>query len=65
MSKAKKKLKYAVVQTEDVVQLCKECNQLLERGFALQGGASAVVDIKNQNTITYIQAFVYETNENS
>lgn len=65
MSKAKKKLKYAVIQSTDLEQFCKECNSVIEIGYSPLGGISSVVDIRNQSTVTYIQAFTYENNENS
>jgi hypothetical protein len=65
MSKAKKKLKYAVIQNTDLEQFCKQCNSVLEKGYTVLGGISSVIDVRNQNIITYTQAFTYETNESS
>lgn len=65
MSKAKKKLKYAAIQSTDLEQLCKECNSVIELGYKPLGGISSVNDIRNQSTVTYTQAFTYEFDENN
>lgn len=63
MSKAKKKIKYAIVQHTELEQFCKQCNSVLETGYTPLGGISSVVDIRNQSTVTYTQSFTYENNE--
>ena len=65
MSKAKKKIKYAIIQHTDLEQFCKQCNSVLETGYNPLGGISSVIDVRNQNIITYTQAFTYEDNENN
>ena len=65
MSKAKKKIKYAIIQHTSLEHLCRECNAVLESGYTPIGGISTVVDVRNQNVITYTQAFTYEPKENS
>ena len=65
MSKAKKKLKYAVIQSTDLKEFCKQCNCVLELNYVPIGGVAAVNDTKNHNTIIYSQSFTYENNENN
>ena len=61
MSKAKKTTKYAVIQCTNLGQLVKQSNELLANGYIVTGGVSVTVDVKNHNTVTYLQSFIYET----
>lgn len=65
MSKAKKKKKYAIIQSADITKFCAQCNELLDKNYEPLGGINAFVSIKEQNNTIYTQAFLYETNENN
>lgn len=62
MSKAKKKLKYAIIQNTNLEEFCKQCNQALADNYIPVGGITAVTDIKSHSEIKYTQAFTYEIN---
>lgn len=60
MSKAKKDIKYAIVQNSDVTAHCKQCEELIERGYVPLGGPSVTESTRNGSILIITQAFTKE-----
>ena len=60
MSKSKKEYNYAIVQNTNLELHCKQCNELLEKGYTPLGGPSVVDSAKANHSLIITQAFIKE-----
>ena len=60
MNKAKKDIKYILVQNTDVNQHCLQCTTLLEEGYIPCGGPSVTEATRTGSMLVITQAFIRE-----
>ena len=60
MNKAKKDIKYILVQNTDISQHCLQCTALLEEGYTPVGGPSVTEATREGSMLVITQAFIRE-----
>ena len=60
MSKSKKEYNYTIIQNTNLELHCKQCNEILEKGYTPLGGPSVVDSAKAGHSLVITQAFIKE-----